>query len=71
MARPMRRRRVYNQVNFDYFKPSGVPLRNLKEVNLNVEELEAIRFKDYNEIDQKELILKLEEEGRQCRPLIS
>ena len=59
MARPRRRRRVHNQVNFDYFKPRGVPLRDLKEVNLNVEELEAIRFKDYEEMEQTKAAEKM------------
>ena len=59
MARLRRRRHVYNQVNFDYFKPIGVPLRELKEINLNVEELEAIRFKDYEEIEQTEAADKM------------
>ena len=59
MARPKRKRSVYNQVNFDYFKPSGVPLIELNEVNLNVEELEAIRFKDYDKLEQKEAADKM------------
>ncbi len=59
MARPRQRRRVHNKVNFDYFKPRGVPLKELKEVNLNVEELEAIRFKDYEEMEQTEAAKKM------------
>jgi len=37
-----------------YFKPAGIPLRTLTEVNLSVEELEAIRLRDQEDLDQEE-----------------
>jgi predicted DNA-binding protein (UPF0251 family) len=37
-----------------YFKPAGVPLRQLEEVILTVEELEAIRLKDLEGLEQEE-----------------
>ena len=38
------------QVN--YFKPAGVPLTNLQEVRLSIEEAEAIRLKDVEGLEQ-------------------
>jgi len=37
-----------------YFKPAGIPLRVLEEVGLTVEELEAIRLKDLEDLQQDE-----------------
>jgi uncharacterized protein len=52
MVRPKRCRHVWNEVGFDYFKPTGVGLKELEEVILNVEELEAIRLNDLSETEQ-------------------
>ncbi len=52
MVRPKRYRHVWHDVGFDYFKPRGVGLKELEEVNLNVEELEAIRLNDFLETEQ-------------------
>ncbi len=52
MVRPKRFRQVWNDVNFDYFKPKGVSLSQLEEINLNVEELEAVRLNDFLEMEQ-------------------
>lgn len=52
---PRRRRRRW--VRFlpseTYYKPAGIPLRELEEVNLTIEELEAIRLKDLEGLDQE------------------
>lgn len=37
-----------------YYKPAGIPLRELDEVNLSVEELEAIRLKDLDGLGQEQ-----------------
>lgn len=37
-----------------YFKPAGVPLSVLDEVSLGIDELEAIRLKDLEGLDQEE-----------------
>ncbi len=37
-----------------YFKPWGIGLNELDETQLNVEELEAIRLKDFKGLDQIE-----------------
>ena len=36
-----------------YFKPPGIPLKQLKEEQLRVEEIEAIRLKDYEGWEQE------------------
>ena len=35
-----------------YFKPAGIPLRDLEEVRLSVEEVEALRLKELEGLDQ-------------------
>jgi len=37
-----------------YFKPAGIPLRALKEVQLSLEEAEAIRLKDLESLEQEQ-----------------
>lgn len=37
-----------------YYKPAGVPMFELKEVKLSVEELEAVRLKDLEGLDQEQ-----------------
>ncbi len=54
MARPKLCRRVSSEPNITYFKPAGVRLLHLEDVKLNVDELEAIKLKDFFNLDQKE-----------------
>jgi len=54
MPRPKNPRRVKFIPEITYFKPVGVPLAHLKEVNLNVDELEAVRLVDYDNKGQEE-----------------
>ena len=37
-----------------YYKPAGIPLRFLDEVCLSIEELEALRLKDFEKLDQEQ-----------------
>lgn len=53
MSRPPKSRRVEFLPRLTYFKPAGVPLRELEEVELTVEELEAIRLKDLVGLEQE------------------
>lgn len=53
MSRPPKSRRVEFLPRLTYFKPAGVPLRELEEVELTVEELEAIRLKDVTGLEQE------------------
>jgi len=52
MPRPRLRRRIRFHPNVTYFKPQGIPLRNLEKVILTTEELEAIRLKNIKDLDQ-------------------
>lgn len=54
MSRPPKCRRVNFLPDVTYFKPAGIPLRALVEVNLSVEELEAIRLRDGEDLDQED-----------------
>ena len=54
MPRPPKCRRVAFLPNVTYFKPAGIPLRALQEVQLSVEEAEAIRLKDLESLEQEE-----------------
>ncbi len=53
MPRPPKCRRVAFLPQATYFKPAGIPLRVLDEVQLSVEEAEAIRLKDLEGLDQE------------------
>ena len=53
MPRPTKCRWVGLNTDVTYFKPRGVPLRSLEEVALTIEELEAIRLKDLEGLDQQ------------------
>ncbi len=52
MTRPKKPRLVRFDPKVVYFKPRGVPLSQLKEVDLAVEELEALRLADLKGLDQ-------------------
>jgi len=54
MARPRNPRQVHALPQTDYFKPRGIPLRQLAEVTLAVEELEALRLADLEGMEQSE-----------------
>jgi len=53
LPRPPKRRRVEFIPEINQFKPAGVPACELEEVVLTVEELEAIRLKDVEGLDQQ------------------
>jgi uncharacterized protein len=54
MARPLKCRRVSYFPQTKYFKPAGIPIKNLEEVCLSIEELEAIRLKDLESLEQEQ-----------------
>jgi predicted DNA-binding protein (UPF0251 family) len=54
MSRPPKCRRVEFLPNVTYFKPAGMPLRDLEEVAMSVEEAEAIRLKDLEGLEQEQ-----------------
>jgi predicted DNA-binding protein (UPF0251 family) len=54
VPRPIKCRRVERLPSYTYFKPKGVPLHQLGESILTVEELEAIRLKDLEGLEQEQ-----------------
>lgn len=52
MARPMKCRRVECDVPVRYFKPQGVPMCALEEVELAIDEVEAMRLTDIEDLYQ-------------------
>jgi len=54
MSRPQKCRRVEFMPGVTYFKPAGVPLRDLEEVCMSIEEAEALRLKDLEGMEQEQ-----------------
>jgi predicted DNA-binding protein (UPF0251 family) len=52
MVRPKKCKMVYAEPETTYFKPRAIPLMDLKEVELTVEEFEAIRLIDMEKMKQ-------------------
>lgn len=59
MPRPTKPRWVEFLPSVTYFKPAGVPMAELEEVTLGVDEVEAIRLKDYLGLDQEECATRM------------
>jgi uncharacterized protein len=59
MVRPRLCRRIKIRPRAYYFKPRGIPLRQLEEVSISKEELEAVRLNDYLELNQTESARKM------------
>lgn len=60
MARPLKPRRILVDPDVVYFKPRAVPLSMLEEVELSTDELEALRFCDWQDLDQKVAAKKMQ-----------
>ena len=58
-ARPFRNRRIMSDVIVDYYKPRGIPLSDLMEVTLELDEFEAIRLSDLDEMYQADAAEKM------------
>ncbi len=54
MPRPIKCRRIGFMPDITYFKPAGVPLRMLEEIILSFDELEALRLKDIEGLEQQD-----------------
>jgi len=59
MVRPIKPRRVLFDPDVVYFKPRAVPLSMLDEVDLNIDELEALRLCDFKNLEQTEAARKM------------
>jgi predicted DNA-binding protein (UPF0251 family) len=54
MVRPQKDRRVAFNPAISYFKPRGIPMMQLEEVRLTVDEREAIRLSDLLDMSHEE-----------------
>ncbi len=59
MPRPRICRRVGAEPDVTYFKPAGIPVKELDEIVLTVDELEALRLKDLLGLDQEKAARKM------------
>src|SRR3989338_2197115 len=59
MPRPFRCRRIRCAPDMNYFKPRGIPVDSLEEVNLTLDELEAVRLADFDGLYQEDAARKM------------
>jgi len=59
MPRPIMRRNVWNQPHINYFKPAGIPVTELEEILLTLDELESIRLIDVENLTQDDAAKKM------------
>ncbi|MBI5622337.1 MAG: DUF134 domain-containing protein [Elusimicrobia bacterium] len=59
MVRPLKRRRIANQPGATYFKPRGIPMTELAEVVLTLDEIEAVRLADLEGLYQETAAAKM------------
>jgi predicted DNA-binding protein (UPF0251 family) len=59
-GRPRRRRKISFEPNAYYFKPRGIPLWELKEIDLSADELEALRLKNIEDFSQEQAAAKMD-----------
>ena len=59
MSRPRMQRFLEYDHQINYFKPVGTPLRELEEVEINFEELESLRLRHLEGLDQKKSAEKM------------
>ncbi len=59
MPRPKLCRKIEFSPEVTYFKPQGIPMRNLEVVELTIEEIEAYRLRHLGNLDQKEAAEKM------------
>lgn len=60
MPRPRCRRRIQFNPEVTYYKPVGIPMRDLEVIELTHEELEALRLKNVEELTQVQCAKKME-----------
>jgi len=59
MARPFKCRKVSCDITAVYFKPQGIPMTELEEVELTLDEVEALRLADLEELYQADAAAKM------------
>jgi len=60
MPRPNKPRRIRHNPAVTYFKPQGIPLRRLENIELGLDEVEALRLADLEEMSHEEVGEKME-----------
>ncbi|QUI22695.1 DUF134 domain-containing protein [Vallitalea pronyensis] len=60
MPRPKKCRRVDFFPEHTYFKPRGIPMEDIEEMILNLEELEAMRLKDIEGLNQEQCAVRMQ-----------
>jgi len=59
MPRPRLRRKIRFRPDVTYFKPTGIPLKELEVVELSAEETEAYRLRHIENLEQKDAAEKM------------
>ncbi len=59
MPRPKLKRHICSQPDVTYYKPRGVPLKTLQTIEITLEEWEALRLKNVENLDQKNSAKKM------------
>ena len=59
MVRPLKPRCIGADPEAAYFKPRGIPLRELEQVVLTLDEVEALRLKNLEGLEQTEAARKM------------
>jgi len=59
MVRPQKRRIVAYNPDISYFKPRGIPLIDLEEVQITIDEYEALRLSDLLDMPYEEAAVKM------------
>jgi predicted DNA-binding protein (UPF0251 family) len=59
MPRPKKCRYVGCKPDSTYFKPRGIPMTHLEEIALSIDEFEAIRLADLNELYHEDAAKKM------------
>jgi len=59
MVRPLKPRCIGAEPGAYYYKPRGIPLHDLEQVILTLDEVEALRLKNLEEMDQTKAAKKM------------
>ena len=60
MARPFKCRKVCVNPRAKYFKPCGIPMCDLEEITITVDELQAVCMADFKGLYQEDAAAKME-----------
>src|SRR3989339_986500 len=60
MPRPKRCRKVCFDPNYKVFKPQGIPMSELSSIEIELDELEALRLSDVEDLSQVDAAKKMD-----------